>query len=599
MSKILKWFQLLLIPARNEFIFIFFISFLLVNKAIQSVILNSDWLQDWSNYPILRIISVAVLTAYILAIIIQRVKYGHIIKMVTYGIVTTLVSVNFFLQINFKTIISPNILLLLSETNQKESVDFINCYWYSLGSVVAIIVAVSLVLVISLCESNKKTIRVIVKRMLPNPINSLFSVSFIILLFWGCCSVCSYVQLFSCKTLEESDDWNKKNYASNGIITSLLFSCHHLSLMSDVLKKAEYYTINLSSSKQKYIWEDEPMNLILVVGESFIKGHSSLYGYSLNTNPQLMSEKNRGNLFVFDDVISPSFLTSNSLRNMFSLNSVGNHEMWYDYPYFPAIFSLSGYHVFFWDNQYSPSSSGAYDFSLNAYLHNDKFSKMLFTKDQGMVSMYDGDLIKNFIEYFNKNYHTKQNLIIFHLQGQHNTPQARFPQQKRFMHFDVDDIQRTESWMTQDKKECIVHYDNCTYYNDGVIWSIIDYFRGSNAVMIYLSDHGEDVYDTGNRIGRKLNLDKNDLNVIRNLYEIPFFVWCSERYMTSHPKIVDAIRNAESKSFMSDNLCHMMMRLGGIESDQYSESRDLLSQKYICPPRIIEDGRDYDALINE
>ena len=142
--------------------------------------------------------------------------------------------------------------------------------------------------------------------------------------------------------------------------------------------------------------------------------------------------------------------------------------------------------------------------------------------------------------------------------------------------------------MTDEKKQEIVHYDNCTLYNDSVIAQIISIFRDQSSVLVYLSDHGENVYDIGDCVGR--------LSDIPYFYEIPFMIWCSDKYKKQHGDIVESIQKSIDKPLMSDNLCHLLMRLGGVKSVYYHENRDVLSPQYQCPPRIITENQNYDSL---
>lgn len=59
--------------------------------------------------------------------------------------------------------------------------------------------------------------------------------------------------------------------------------------------------------------------IVLVIGESFSKHHTPLYrtGYR-STTPFLESMRDKGNLVLFDDAISPSNITSNVFKHMFS-----------------------------------------------------------------------------------------------------------------------------------------------------------------------------------------------------------------------------------------------------------------------------------------
>lgn len=78
--------------------------------------------------------------------------------------------------------------------------------------------------------------------------------------------------------------------------------------------------------------------IVIIIGESFSKHHSSLYGYPLPTNPRLEERLRRGELFVFRDVVSPANLTTSVLSNLFSPASLGSGQSWKDSPLFPALF---------------------------------------------------------------------------------------------------------------------------------------------------------------------------------------------------------------------------------------------------------------------
>lgn len=109
------------------------------------------------------------------------------------------------------------------------------------------------------------------------------------------------------------------------------------------LSQSKYHTLNLqqgSSSSSEAI-------VILVIGESFNKYHSELYGYKLHTNPHMAQELRNGNLFVFSDVVTPYNMTSHVMKNLFSVNSLMDNESWGMFPIFPAIFRDAGFKVLF------------------------------------------------------------------------------------------------------------------------------------------------------------------------------------------------------------------------------------------------------------
>ena len=145
--------------------------------------------------------------------------------------------------------------------------------------------------------------------------------------------------------------------------------------------------------------------------------------------------------------------------------------------------------------------------------------------------------------------------------GQHSAAGMRFPHEKRYLQFHLQDIKRSD--LNEQERQDIADYDNATYYNDQVIASVIDYFRSQNSVIVYLSDHGEEVYDYRHFIGRTLEQNKSQ-NAVKYQYDIPMVIWFSEQYKKNHPDIVNAVRHAATLHFESDNIPLLLFSLAQI-----------------------------------
>lgn len=74
------------------------------------------------------------------------------------------------------------------------------------------------------------------------------------------------------------------------------------------------------------------------------------------------------------------------------------------------------------------------------------------------------------------------------------------------------------------KKKEIADYDNATRYNDYVLMQIINRFRNQNTVLLYFSDHGEEVYDYRDHKGRDLSSNTISYNYLKYQHEIPFMI---------------------------------------------------------------------------
>ena len=79
---------------------------------------------------------------------------------------------------------------------------------------------------------------------------------------------------------------------------------------------------------------EDSINVIYILGESFIKSHASLYGYRLKTTPFMDTEQEKGNLVAFNDVVAP-FNSTTQVQNENRLIQMG--EVWYEAPYFPIL----------------------------------------------------------------------------------------------------------------------------------------------------------------------------------------------------------------------------------------------------------------------
>lgn len=187
------------------------------------------------------------------------------------------------------------------------------------------------------------------------------------------------------------------------------------------------------------------------------------------------------------------------------------------------------------------------------------------------------------------------NLIIIHLMGQHVDAKNRYPDIAQYNYFSKDSILRKDSYLTDTKKQEIAEYDNATRYNDEVIKKVIDFNRDKNSVIVYFSDHGEEIYDYRDHKGRDLSSSNITYDYLRSQHEIPFMIWCSDLFLSNNPTTIKMIKSSIDKPFMTDNLSHLLFHLGGIMSSYYKPKKDLLGEGYECGKRIVHDT-DYDVI---
>lgn len=332
-------------------------------------------------------------------------------------------------------------------------------------------------------------------------------------------------------------------------------------------------------------------NVVLIIGESYNKRHAQLYGYGLETTPNIARRRDKGELVCFADMVTPWNVTSNAFKSFLSTHSDDEPGLWADGVLFPALFKQAGYHVSFFTQQFEKSArQTAADFNGSFFLNDDELDSLCFDSRNKLKWRYDEGLLKEYKRH-SKEY-GEYNLFIFHLLGQHVAYEPRTP--KKQVYFTKDSIRRED--LTDAERQVVADYDNATRYNDFVVDGILNFFAGQDAVVIYMPDHGEEVYDEIRAFGRLHDANLSPA-LVRAEFEIPFWVWGSDTFRRNHRDLFRRIREISDKPFKTDDISHFLLGLAGIHTPYYQEERDWLSTEYKLHPRILKHTADYDSLM--
>lgn len=332
--------------------------------------------------------------------------------------------------------------------------------------------------------------------------------------------------------------------------------------------------------------------ILLVIGESYNKHHAHIYTPSyLPTTPCLEKLQSLGNLTVLNDVVSPSNLTSEVFKKMFSLWDEDCDKDWTRYTLFPALFRKAGYRIWFLTNQFTIGSINSSNIVGGTIFNSPRLSDLQFTYRNKENYEYDLELLQELPH--PDTLASCPAMLIVHLMGQHVKFRERYPAE--YAHFLPCDEPTSFGGKTGKKIAC--QYDNATYYNDMVVDSLFRTFRDMECVGIYLADHGEEAYDWRPSSGRTSEAEMTK-EVARNQYEIPFMFYTSDTYAARHPEIMEQIKESVDKPYLSTDLAHLLLYLAGIHTPLYKEDLNLLSPKYNKErKRVIHGNTDYDLLL--
>lgn len=316
-------------------------------------------------------------------------------------------------------------------------------------------------------------------------------------------------------------------------------------------------------------------SIIVIIGESFSAYHSSLYGYNKETNPMLAKRVEDGSLTVFTDAVSFSDHTEIAMCTVFPLNR--QPEQYFTAPLFPACFKAAGYHTEMIDNQYFVGKG-------ITFLTDATLSSLMFDYRNNKEYGYDGDILKDL------HLANEPQLIVLHLQGQHYTYADRYPQQ--FSFFKPQDYTN----LSEDQKALVAHYDNATLYNDYVIDQIIERAKNKDCIIIYFSDHGEELFEVDDYIGHGNAAFRADPSY---QMKVPLFIWTSEKFCSKHHDKSKRIKEAAEKPIMTSNIPHFLIDVAGLNTDHFLPERSFINDKYKFEKRIILNSINYDDFKNK
>ena len=531
---------------------------------------------DIDTAGVLIAYSEMVFMSYMLCLLSYLFQKIHL-KILIYIVFFLIYALSCYLLYAYSTDIAPNLLLLLFETNSKEISGFWKTYLTTPPMLKTIFILGCLLSLTIIGEIlNKK-----IKRIASKPVFSWIILSIIIFGAIGCLGVFNrYWALLKCNIAYEAEVWKSDNiFYKQMPIPNLCYSLTAIRLAGQDIN----YMIDATKNSLKTIQpvNNDSLNVVLVIGESYNKHHASVYGYYLDTTPFLCQEKNKGNLYAFTHVKAPHNMTSIVLKNMFCCNNVHEGERWHDYPFFPAMFKKAGYDVWLWDNQYQTNPNMHVNFTLNSILFNKEIQQISYTAVNKICPPYDDELISDFEQHIFPKLGNR-NLIIFHLNGQHRATTDQFPQDEENCIFSSKDIKDTAPFLDERRRQQIADYDNATRYNDKVIKHVMNMLKGTNSILIYFSDHGEEIYDYRDFYGRSLlEVEEVTPELSKCQLEIPFVVWASEKWKQKNESEWKIIGQSVDREFTIDNVCHLLFRIGGIKTKEYKSARDLFSPDYI------------------
>lgn len=169
-----------------------------------------------------------------------------------------------------------------------------------------------------------------------------------------------------------------------------------------------------------------------------------------------------------------------------------------------------------------------------------------------------------------------KNFYVIHLYGTHEVFKNRYTEE--FAKFTTAD----ENKPTEQGNQITAEYDNSVLYNDFVVDEIIKRFEDKDALIIYISDHGEEVFDNEREFAGHSLEDKGN----RSMIEIPCIVWASETFRANNSDKISALSKSLENPYRTDLIIHAVLDLMGIQTESFDATKSILNEKFIPRERI-------------
>ncbi len=603
-QHISKWLGALFAPIEKNgafFVFMFVLGYLCTQLEIMPYYLRNRGAEPY-DLSVPELFLDLYVVCVLLTLIPRIVRVG--VRALLYVLLYSVAIVDMYCYERFESTLTPTMLMLVGETTPQEASEFLTGYlsWDIVSTMVGwvlLLILIHILWTIVRCWLRKRVLQMIVfPQINPMAITGLKAILSLVVawLLVVCVSQTwdnkvAMHRMFSYDTVGQVErELTRKDQANLYVpIYRLVFSAFANHLASHQLVQLEAASDKIQIDSCSY----RVPNIVLVIGESYNKHHSQLYGYEKPTTPFQKALAEEGSLVPFTDVVAPWNLTSFVFKHVLSLHAVGDSGEWCDAPLFPEVFRKAGYHVTFITNQFqSEAKEAVYDFSGGFFLNNPEMSKRQFDTRNNSLYRFDEGVLKAYDQLKPKD--QAHNLVILHLMGSHVEYRARYPQPARRF-FTPQNANRPE--LNKKQRYILSDYDNSVRYNDSIMYAVTQRFVDQDAVVIYMPDHGEEIFDGSPFMYGRMHGANIDYRLARNEMEIPFWIWGSPKYIENHPFGWQAIQNAKDRPMMTDVLPHLLLYLAGISTPAYRPEYNVITPEYnVNRPRILKGTTDYNQL---
>ena len=305
--------------------------------------------------------------------------------------------------------------------------------------------------------------------------------------------------------------------------------------------------------KGSAVCNTDSMTVVFIIGESLRASSMQVNGYERATTPLLCKEKNAVSM---SNIYSDYNLTHLSIPHFMTRSDEKHPDRAYNERSFISLMKRAGYSTAWLANQES----------IKSFVYFIKECDRVKYVSSGKVSyIYEKWLDTDLLPYYDEELQrpAARKLIILHTVGSHWYYNTHFTDEyEKFKPITDSKIISSNSF-----EQIRNSYDNSIIFSDYFWNQVINRLRNRNAVLIYLSDHGECMGEDGHFIHGSVDNEPQHLPGC--------FIWYSDEYARRYPLKVKALRSNKDKRYKSYFLFHSILDAADIKSGYINNSMNI------------------------
>ena len=304
------------------------------------------------------------------------------------------------------------------------------------------------------------------------------------------------------------------------------------------INKASKLLKNFSFGATKKDNLDQIENYVFIIGETARAHNWQLYGYARETNAYT---KNITNMLVMQQCYTSADMTSLSIPLLLTGVEPDSFANAYKQKTFIKAFKEAGFKSYWLSNQ------AIFDSRISVLTTDVDSFINLNLKSENQVN-FDSVVFRP-LESIIKSA-AKKRLIVINLMGSHFRYNFRYPDNFKKYTPAMEGAFDYSLINASNKEKLINAYDNSILYTDYVLSEIINILNRDSeqlSLLTYISDHGENLYDTKEELFAHCTENPNHFEL-----KVPLMIWYSNKYKTIYANKVENIIYNASKPISSN-----------------------------------------------